>query len=364
MTLFEDEYAIYENRFIRMLIDEMVRYLSDTLKELAGSLGNLRAYLGSRLTAAAALHITGEEEGGAVKSSDEKRILVEGDDPVIETYNRVEKLLKKVKNFKNSFLYKVCYGKTISGTIQPTNILTKDDSYRKCFLFYKRLSVMRGSGKDIEGALFDNGVLKLLYAIYSNGYRIVGKPAFYRPFHGEHSCEAVRFRKGKFTIEVTTHGKKEVILTTTMSPGVGKKLEDFDEEQRKRYTTKTIVKIGDYALEESKAVALKYRKKRLAEGYDDAYVVVYSKMPTDGDGVLNFANKGDLASRAAEDLIRSLTVQLVGSHSIFGKRCPVCGTKCYAMENESVLYCHACTSTWSLVMDNKTEKVWLKRIRN
>jgi len=33
MTLFEDEYAIYENRFIKMLVDEMIRYLMEGFEQ-------------------------------------------------------------------------------------------------------------------------------------------------------------------------------------------------------------------------------------------------------------------------------------------------------------------------------------------
>jgi len=363
MTLFEDEYAIYENRFIKMLVDEMIRYLMDTLKELSVSLGSLRVYFGSRLTTASALHI-GEEEGEEASSvaQDEKRILVEGNDPIVETYNTVERLLKKLRSLKNSFLYKVCHGKPIPGTIQPTNILTKDYSYRECFLFYRRLSVMHGRGKDIGAALLDNGVLRLMYALYSNGYRVVGKPFYSRPLMGDHSCEGVRFRKRKFTVEMRTLNDKEIELTTMMSQKAGEDMLYFEEREEQRHTSKVILKIDKCSAEESKDIAKRYRAEKLAEGYDEAYLVVYSKLPTDGIGVLNFANKGDMASRAAEDLIRSLTMQLAGAHKIFDKRCPVCGARIFASE-DTTLSCPTCSSTWSLVKDDEVEKVWLRRVK-
>ena len=364
MTLFEDEYAIYENRFIRLLVDEMFRYLSDTLKELTSSLGNLRAYLGSRLTAAATLHVSGEEEIERSKTLDEKRVLVDSNDPIVETYYDIERLLKKVRNLKNASLYKACKGKPISGVIQPTNILTKDYSYRMCFLFYKRLSVMRGRGQDIKQAMMDNAVMRLIYAIHSAGYRVVGRPAFFRPLDGVHACNNVRFRRGKFTIEINTTEDNEIILTTKMGENTAWRVDVDEIQKEKRYQTKTILKVSNVAAEESKDEAARYRKKKIGEeGYDDAYVIVYSKTPTKGQGVMNFANKGDMACRAAEDIVRSLSLQLVGAHSIFERRCPVCGVKCAASE-DSVRTCQVCDSTWSLIMDGTTEKIWLKRIRN
>ena len=73
------------------------------------------------------------------------------------------------------------------------------------------------------------------------------------------------------------------------------------------------------------------------------------------------SNKGDFGSRAVEDFIRSLTMQLDGSHRIFSKRCPICGNR-YAGEGD-VHTCFYCESVWSLVEELGVEKVWLKRIR-
>ena len=221
---------------------------------------------------------------------------------------------------------------------------------------------MRGRGKDINAALLDNGVLRLMYAIYCNGYRVAGRPAFERPLAGEHSCKSAKFHRRKFTIEMHTINDKEIVFTTSMSQKAGEETLYFDEAEEQRYTTKTIVKIDKCSAEESKDAAKRYRTEKIAEGYDDAYLVIYSKLPTDGYGVLNFANKGDLASRAAEDFVRSLTWQLPGAHKIFDKRCPVCGAKIFA-EEASVLSCPTCGSTWSLVKDGDVEKVWLRRVR-
>ncbi|MBQ8343153.1 MAG: DUF2357 domain-containing protein [Clostridia bacterium] len=359
MTMFEDEYAIYENRFIKMLIDEIIRYLSGTLTELADSLGNLRAYFGSRLTEAGALRMS-DEQGHSVQNADDKRVLAEGGNPVVEVYDRVETLLKRAIRFKNSTLYRECRGKPLSGAIQPTNILTKNHAYRECYLFYQRFCAMSGHNKRLENTLFDNGILRLLYATYCNGYRIVGKPTIGRFSDGGRSCKKVNLQKDNFTIEVSALNKQEIQLTTTMRGASG---EENAQDAGRRYTSRVMIKISDCEAERSGVLAENYRKEKLAQGYDDAYLAVYSRKPMGYDGVINFANKGDFGCRAVEDFVRSLTMQLVGAHKIFGKRCPVCGTKCVDT-GESVLSCIHCGSTWSLVQDGEEEKVWVKRIRH
>ncbi len=361
MTVFEDEYAIYENRFIKMLIDEIIRYLSGTLSELASSLGNLRAYFGSRLTAAGALRMS-DEHARSAQNADDKRVLAEGENPIVAVYERVEELLKKAVKFKNSTLYRECQGKPISGAIQPTNILTKNPAYRECYLFYKRFCAMSGHKKHLENTLFDNGILRLLYATYRNGYRIVDKPEIMRFSDGGRICKKVNLQKDSFMIEVSALNKREILVTSFMrnssSKGKDKGVDDTD----RRYISKIIIQISDGDGANGGALAQVYRKEKIAQGYDDAYLAMYSRNPIDADGVVNFANKGDFGCRAVEDFVRSLTMQLAGAHKVFSKRCPVCGTKCVDT-GESVLSCSHCGSTWSLVQDGETEKVWVKRIR-
>lgn len=361
MTVFEDEYAIYENRFIKMLIDEIIRYLSGTLAELSASLGNIRSYFGSRLTAAGALRMSGEIAQTA-KNADDKRVLAEGENPIIAVYERIEELLKKALKFKNSRLYRECQGKPISGAIQPTNILTKNPAYRECYLFYKRFCAMSGHNKHLENTLFDNGVLRLLYAVYRNGYRVVGKPEMLRFVDGGRICKKVDLKKDGFVIEVSALNKREILVTSFMKNTSAKSEKKDLEEGDRRYYSKVAIRISDGDGEKGGALAETYRKEKLAQGYDDAYLAMYSRNPIDADGVINFANKGDFGCRAVEDFVRALTMQLAGAHKVFSKRCPVCGTKCVDT-GESVLSCVNCGSTWSLVQDGETEKVWVKRIR-
>ncbi len=363
MTVFEDEYAIYENRFIKMLIDEIIRYLSGTLAELSTSLGNLRAYFGSRLTAAGALRMS-DEGGQAAKNADDKRVLADEENPIVAVYERVEELLKRALKFKNSTLYRECQGKPISGAIQPTNILTKNPAYRECYLFYKRFCAMSGHNKHLENTLFDNGILRLLYATYRNGYRIVEKSEIMRFSDGGRICKKVDLQKDGFLIEVSALNKREILLTSFMRKNgtKSKATKNAEEETDRRYVSKVMIRISDGDGENGGVLADLYRKEKIAQGYDDAYLAMYSRNPIDADGVINFANKGDFGCRAVEDFVRSLTMQLAGAHKVFGKRCPVCGTKCVDT-GESVLSCVNCGSTWSLVQDGETEKVWVKRIR-
>lgn len=359
MNLYEDEYAIYENRFIKMVIDEMIRYLASILNELGDSLGNLRSYFGSKITPAGALRM---QEEFTPETSDDKRILADDEDPIVTTYNEVETMLRKIKRCKSSRLYKACLQKPpIMGAIQPTNILTKDFSYRQCFLFYKRLGKMRNHEENVIPALHTNGVLRLLYALHRNGYHLVRSSVAMKAADDSYTVKNVLMQNEHFNIEISSISKDELLFKTTMRQQEHEK--DSREAISPRYTSSVLVKFSDCTAEESGELERQYRQEKLMKGYDDVYLAVYSRKRAKSEGVLNFANRGDFNCRVSEDFVRSLTMVLVGSHKIFERRCPVCGTR-FAGSEEEVHNCITCDSVWSLVKEKDVEKVWVKRVRN
>lgn len=354
---YEDEHAIYENRFIKQLIDEIIRYLTDTSTELSPSLGNLRSYFGSGLTTSGALRLSDDP---VAANTDEDRVLAAGQDPVAEYFDRVETLLKKANRFKGSTLYIECAKQPpLSGNIQPTNILLQDPAYRVCYLFYKELRHMRGQDRNMTGAPFDNALLKLLFALYRNGYRCTNiAAAVTRGADGRYGCRGVVMEKENFAVGIDTYGKDEISLTVFMR---WKRLGDNAEDPR--YVSHISVKVSECLPDEAKEEIARYREEKIKSGYDDAYLFVFSRQPTELDGVVNLTNKGDFDNRAAEDFARSLTLLLNGAHKIFGKRCPICGAK-YVEQTDAYSECGQCGGLWSLVAEYDSEKVWVKRIRH
>jgi len=356
-TLYEDEYAIYENRFIKMLIDAMIDYLTAIRNEIGESLGTVQTYFSSKIMTASALRI---KEKYNTREVDDERILAVDGDPVVELYNDVDTMLRKIKHFKSSRLYKECAKKPpIIGPIQPTNILTKDYSYRVCYLFYKRLAKMRNHEKDVVSALRTNGLLRILYALNKSGYRLMRTTYVSKISEDLYGIDSITMQNNFVRIQINTLGAGELLFNISMrvidksNPG---------QELSPRFKSSVLLKFTDATPKAAEKIVEEYRKEKLRSGiYDEAYVAIYSRKPAEADGVFNFANKGDFGSRMVEDFIRSLTMQLDGSHKIFSKRCPICGNR-YAGEGD-VHTCFYCESKWSLVEELGAEKVWLKRIR-
>jgi len=103
-----DELRIYENRFLTMLIDLLAREME-----------KYNSFYMSKLPAIGI-------NDSRLKTGDIGKILL-----------TVDNLSRRLRYIKSTYFYKeVSKGKPLSGRIRPTNILTKDRLYRKCFQFY------------------------------------------------------------------------------------------------------------------------------------------------------------------------------------------------------------------------------------
>lgn len=344
---FEDDYAIYENRFIKLLIDEMARYLAGTLNELSMSFGDLNSYLNSGPTAAGELGEGGHDEN-VLASADEKTIAV---------YESIEAMLKRVNRLKYSKLYTECDKlPPLTGTVQATNIIVHDEYYRGCYLFYRALRRMLLIDSDAGGTLFNNVFLRLLYAMHRCGYRPLNGGALPKS-GGRYGCSNLVMAKGDYFIRLDTYDSDEIGLAVYMNRT------DANNVIMPEYISYVALKVAEYMPDIAEEQVALYRKEKIAGGFDEAFVLVLSHYPAKVDGIVNVVNKGEFYSRGVRDFVNSLTVMLKGSHRVYSKRCPVCGSR-FVMKSDHAVECGQCGGRWSFVKINGIEKIWLKRIRH
>lgn len=348
---FEDEHAIYENRFIKLLIDEIIKYLSDTLTEISDALGSLSKYFGSGVTAAGALRLEESE-------TEEAQVLADEEDPLVKPYERVEQLRKKAVRFKNSILYRECSKvPPLSGEIQPTNILVKDPLYRACYLFYKKLRRMKGEDRNMGDALFNTALLKLFFALGRAGYRPVGDGKIFKFSDGRLDCAATGFGKGNFVICADVRGREEIELNVVLCQ------EGLESLTNSGTISRIALFVPDLTREGAEFPDVAgYRVRKLGEGYSDAFVLAFARASEKRKGVVNLADKGNFSNRALEDFVRGLALVLNGGHAVYAKKCPVCGARQTEAAGTNYV-CGNCGSMWALVTEDGVQKVWVKRLR-
>ncbi len=347
---FEDDLTIYENRFIKLLIDELISYLYDTMNEISYSFGNIHGQINSGPTIAGALKMTDTvNRSGA-------GILADDNNPALPDYCTVEKLLKKVTRFKYSPLYTECAKKPpLTGAIQQTNILIHDPYYKGCLIFYHKLKRMRFININAEDALYNNILFKLLFAMYRNGYLPTQQTAL-ELTGGRYRCDNYVLAKGEFYIRLDTLSESEIGIATYLNRA------DGEGKVMNEYVSYTVVNISDYVPGLTESANARYRANRIRCGFNDAFTLVLSHYPINADGVINLINKGSIQSRAADDFVQSLTCMLKGSHRIYSERCPICGSR-FVLKNQHSTECSQCGGLWSTVTIRGEEKIWIKRVR-
>lgn len=349
-NMYEDEIAIYENRFIKLVIDEIAAYLYELMSDLAYSFGNIHSRINSGPTIAGALNMA---EGA---DSDVAGILAHGDDPDLTDYEAVQKLYKKVTRFKHSQLYIECAKKPpLSADIQLTNILTHDAYYRACLIFHNKLKRVRFVDISAEDTLYNNVLIKLLYALNKCGYTPM-RDITLEQTAGRYLCDSYIFTNGTFYIRLNSLNRSELEIATYLNR------QDEDGEILGEYVSHTAVDVVDYVPELTEKTTPAYRASRISYGFSDAFNAVLSRYPIKADGILNFVNRGSIECSFAEDFVRSLTCVLDGSHKLYSERCPICGSR-YVVKGQHSMECSQCGGLWSpIVLDDK-EKIWIKRMR-
>ena len=174
---------------------------------------------------------------------------------------------------------------------------------------------------------------------------------------GRYGCSNLVMAKGDYFIRLDTYDSDEIGLTVYMNRT------DSNNVIMPEYISYVALKVAEYMPDIAEEQVALYRKEKIAGGFDEAFVLVLSHYPAKVDGIVNVVNRGEFYSRGVRDFVNSLTVMLKGSHRVYSKRCPVCGSR-FVMKSDHAVECGQCGGRWSFVKINGVEKIWLKRIRH
>ena len=343
---YEDEHAIYENRIIKQLIDDVYKFLSNTLNEIADDLGNIRSYFKTRLELASSISIaTRKNQKGTTPFN-----VLSNSTLLAEYYTLVEKLIKKTSNFKNSVLYKECAKKPpLNGPYYPTNILLKDANYRECYLFFKKLRELKTSNGDTGAYFYNNVLLKLFYALNKNEFTFAKRSVLIEKDENFYTCKDIEMQNSSFSIFITAtkEGKIYILVKSLLNKEVK--------------PLKIAIDVVEEISSSEKDYVLEFTKKAIKNGFDSSFVFTKWSQSLDEGGAISIGCNSNFESHALEDFISLITLTLNGSHFVYKKRCPICGSK-YIESDNSVYSCYQCQGSWTLLKEDEQELIWIKNI--
>ncbi len=295
---YTDELRIYENRFIVYLIDLIERDLS--------------AYSAFYLSMLPTLELDG-------------KYLSAGE--VGDMIVALDALKRKIQYLKGTYFYKVVSeGGILSGTIRPTNILTKDRLYKYCFKFY-RTFVHNGNAEVLSKNLRAYYMICILKELKQRGFKTDGR-------RKKRDTSLVLLKNGfNIVLEMLKDGTLTLSVSFKKLP-CAKHLLLFDKNI------------------ESEKSSYNFSYFTTAE-----LITVWYTAELDFGGRRRFAPEDALISRWLDE---RLTVSRL-DRRVYGKYCPVCRASGIE-KSDGICRCLVCTSEYSFVgIDGK--RVWFRKIR-
>ena len=349
----EENLAIYENRFIKLLIDRLEVVLKRLKVELFSNINTLSSYFKTSDVGISRYSIFNKEDvTGFINQS----ILSTNKDKYFKYYLESLKCLKKIRILKSSPLYKACSGfKDIDSTVRLTNILMKNYSYNFCFKFYID-HVLYVDNKEVRKNYFNYALIRFINLFFQIGFKFYEQNSiisFLIDENGRYHFDNIKLHRNGFIVTLECLNDYDINVNIELEF----KYFTFKKEKNlydKRSSLIHIVFVPNYD---------EFFKEQLYTGdsnYISTYFITSSLDGINSSNVLLLSTKDDKLDSNLKVFIDSLTCLLNGSSDIYSMKCPVCGSP-DVDEKDHDFYCKHCGSIYTLLGNHEEEYVWIKR---
>ena len=348
--IYEDDLAIYENRFICYLLDITLDSINKKLKDLCRGLQTFNRKIDQNTREIA------YPSNVYVKYTDEVEqcpVLANATDPNICAIQSLLKSKSILSVLMTHELYTICKkaGPFHIESLHITNLLMKDSNYYFCYLFYthylnEKRYIASESNKytnfvlvNIFAALIDEG-----FTLSKNSEDVqIGE-------NTEIKFQNVIFEKGLFQISISKDNVNEIYFTVTESA----------DNSSAKYLFQIVspdkpLDLGDQTLEEYATGLDQNRAADLARVF-----LICDKEAASDYVVTVIAGESDVKQNLAE-AIKSITLLLESVAFLHKKYCPVCGSSYLAPEGTDYL-CSSCNTLYHMLNYEFHDLIWLKRL--
>ena len=349
--VYEDNLAIYENRFIVYLIDLLLETVTKKINELMLNLETLNKQMGAKDNECFTPfdYVDFAEEQGGIP------VLLNADATIVKIINSLIKSKKLLIAFQTRELYIACKkaGKFNVNGLKATNIFLNDKDYFYCYNFYLNYLNKEPIFTTESKMYFGFVTVNLLSALIKSGFTLAEDAENIKINNSAHlTYSGLKFTKDTFTIDVTQQAEDEILFTVT-------NLVDSN-------TAKYVFKVVSSAVAKNMADfgSVSSYAKKLIENQESDVVKTY--LVNDIEDVLDYnalyilPNKSIVAERFAK-AVKSCVLLVEGSDFLHTRYCPVCGSKLIA-PNDDDYSCVNCQSLYHIFRHDNRDLIWLKNL--
>ncbi len=350
---YEDNYAIYENRFVCALIDAVYDIVTKKINQLCWNFntlsGKIKEHNEIRFNSVEFLQYSAQ--------FDEIPVLVANDSPEVNVVGSLIKSKKRLQSLRARDLYIHCKKaeKFSLKSVRNTNILTFDADYNFCYNFYLNY-LYREPVLATPKQMYLNFVnVNLFRAISLCGYELVEKEAIVSVSNSiKLRYEEVAFSNDLFTITVCPTEEGNLILKVKTNA-------DFNESTFLVHVVNkaSVRDIQNFQNVDEYAKELNDYKD---ESVTRAFLVSDYAPVKEANAFYVEPSCADVLPRL-QDLVRSCTMLAEGSFYIHSRICPVCGSNLVAPDGNDYS-CSLCESTYHIFGFGSKMYLWLKILPN
>lgn len=371
----EDDIAIYENKFVKILIDNMFEFVLKRIIFLSRRINSMSQIAGNidinydNIAHFNNLSLLDED------TDDTESMLITSSDPIADIYKKLFILKVKLNQLRSTSFYKECSrGKKInSENLKVTKMLLMVNEYNACYkLWVKIRSDKYSPDTDIADNkyYFSNYVsTKLLYNLLWKGYLI------------ESGNDCVNFNCDKLHITDLVLKKNNLFCTinTLNSGDIDIKIElvnknyivDKEENLVSKLISRMIIKYEqdlniDLLEPESATIELNKTINNLVNSqYDNCFIITPCENLINNSHIMTITSDNKVLDSNIDRIIQAMSIFIEGDSYIYSNKCPICGFK--SINYDEINYnCLNCNSVWTVLTANKNNKnqdiLWIKNL--
>ena len=386
---YEDEDAIYENRFIALVMDRMLTTLSRKIDEIFAEALTLRkravqppygvrdlsffADFDPMYSTMQPARPAGESDASYLAAMSQRvPLLTTSEEPKFLT--RMLLIRRRLLQLMHTSFYRNCKkaGALRIAAVKPTNILVHDRRYNRAFRFFLDYLLKQDKKPDEEPvcpAVYANYFLtKILYEMYRSGFeaedraQLMGKD-------GAYLADGIVLVKDPIYATITSDGIKGLRLDVSLTSippeknALGMMLPSPEASYYLAFCDRAPKEMEDSPKAIDEYFDRLIAEKRM-EDYTDAYVITSLEEQKHPHAALADQQTHRLDYNV-QNVLKSIFFFAAGSHVLYSRICPVCGS--FHLDHEGKNYrCLDCDSLYALPRFSRNrhsvELVWLKQV--
>lgn len=347
----EDNFAVYENRFICALIDRVFEIVTKKINEVYHTLDTLGGQINGK-----AGGLSSENFLSFADEKDGVPCLLPSKSPLVAVVESLVKSKKQLLVFKTRKLYEHCKkaGKFELESVRQTNVLVYDANYNFCYNFYLQYLYKEPLLSNAQQRYFNYVTINFLQAMRDLGYELQDE----NPLVAVTNSVIVRFdpinyKKAPFDAVVEL-GENEILLTLTpQESGISARY------AFKVYSEERAAETGMDGFGTPNGLARHVGEVR-GEGNVHEFVISNAKETDEDNAAFIDPALADTQDKLKR-LIKACTMIAEGAKAVHSRFCPICGSSLITFDGDNY-ECQNCRTFYTVFPFEEKELIWIKRL--